>query len=311
MSELPSSNRPPASRHYIGEWYGRDFASLSPAIRSEWATTPPTLAPCPFKAGQPFMANQNCSKEGGVCSLRLYAKDAGGAVTGQVKRDTVCPHRFLENGEIFAWIGEYILNDKNASIIPEVPFLTPTQKNSGLTGNRAIGKIDHVLVSQKTGAFEWCAVEIQAVYFSGENMQQDFARHSDTSTGLVWPNLVRRPDYRSSGPKRLMPQLQTKVPSISRWGKKTAVVIDEAFWNSLGKMNEVEHLSNAEVVWFVVKYSTTDTGKITLVRHTVHHTTLDGAVLGLTGGTPMPKDRFESELHSRLQLLSAKTNLAQ
>ena len=94
-------------------------------------------------------------------------------------------------------------------------------------------------------------------------------------------------------------------------GKKTAVVIDEAFWNSLGKMNEADDLSNAEVVWFVMKYSPSINGQSTLERHSVHHTTLDAAVVGLTGGTPMPKDRFEAELRERLTLLAARTNLGQ
>jgi hypothetical protein len=311
MPDSTASNRAPSPRYYIGEWYGYDFVTLSAKNRSRWGATPPVDAICPFKAGLPGIANKNCSKEGGVCSLRLYAKDTNGNITPQEKRDTLCPHRFLEDGKIFGWIGEHVLGDPTALVVPEVPFLNPSLKNSGATSSRAIGKIDHVLVSQKNGGFEWCAVEIQAVYFSGENMQQDFARHSEFGSGLIWPLIVRRPDYRSSGPKRLMPQLQTKVPTISRWGKKTAVVIDEAFWNSLSKMNEVDHISNAEVVWFVVKYSATTTGKITLERHSVHHTTLDGAVVGLTGGTPMPKDRFESELRARLKPRVTKTNLDQ
>jgi hypothetical protein len=309
MTEPSSANRTTAPRHYIGEWYGHDFATLPADKRTEWAHTPPVVR-CPFKAGLPSIPNQNCSKDGGVCSLRLYSKGSQGEISPEAKRDTLCPHRFLEHGSIFAWIGEHLLGDPLATVIPEVPFLSPTQTNSGKTGSRAIGKIDHVLVSQKSGAFDWCAVEMQAVYFSGENMQSDIDRHAKEHGRLIWPDATRRPDYRSSGPKRLMPQLQTKVPSISRWGKKTAVVIDQGFWNSLGAMNEVTHLSNAEVVWFVVQYTTSASDVITLIRHSVHHTTLDSAVLGLTGGTPLPKEQFEAELRARLQLLATKTNLA-
>jgi hypothetical protein len=39
--------------------------------------------------------------------------------------------------------------------------------------------------------------------------------------GVPFPAVQRRPDFRSSGPKRLMPQLQIKVPTISRWGRRT------------------------------------------------------------------------------------------
>ena len=149
MSESTVGIRAPSPRYYIGEWYGHDFATLPPETRSTWATAAPLDAPCPYKAGLPVMTNKKCSKEGGVCSLRLYAKDASGNITPQEKRDTVCPHRFLDGGKISAWVGEHILNDQSASVVPEVPFLNPTLRNSGAISTRAIGKIDHVLVSQK------------------------------------------------------------------------------------------------------------------------------------------------------------------
>jgi hypothetical protein len=297
-------------RYYIGEWYGHDFATLSQEQRSAWSIDPPKNATCPYKSGIEGMANKRCSKEGGVCSLRLYERSKGGEVTPCESRDTLCPHRFLEGGTVFSWVGAHILNDPEAAIVSEVPFLTPTARNSGNTGSRSIGKIDHVLVTQKKGLFEWCAVEMQAVYFSGKNMQQDIGRHSETTSGLIWPSSVRRPDYRSSGPKRLMAQLQTKVPTISRWGKKTAVVIDNEFWNSLGKKSEIDHLSNAEVVWFVPNYVPCARGGVSLKPKGVHYTTLDSAVAGLTGGAPMPRDRFESELRQRLGALAAKTGHA-
>ena len=65
--------------------------------------------------------------------------------------------------------------------------------------------------------------------------------------GLPFPEGIRRPDFRSSGPKRLMPQLQIKVPTISRWGKKMAVVVDLPFWESLGAITEVDHVSNCDL----------------------------------------------------------------
>ncbi len=113
----------------------------------------------------------------------------------------------------------------------------------------AVGKIDEVLVNAEGGTFRWCALEIQAVYFSGKSMENDFKLMRDwTGPGIPFPTVQRRPDFRSSGPKRLMPQLQIKVPTISRWGKKMAVVIDRGFWDSLGKMREVKDLSNCEIV---------------------------------------------------------------
>jgi hypothetical protein len=115
----------------------------------------------------------------------------------------------------------------------------------------AVGKIDQVLVNAAGGKFQWCALEIQAVYFSGMSMENDFKVMREWSgPGVPFPKVQRRPDFRSSGPKRLMPQLQTKVPTISRWGKKMAVVIDRAFWDSLGEMRMAWDVSNQSfVLW--------------------------------------------------------------
>ena len=79
-------------------------------------------------------------------------------------------------------------------------------------------------------------MEFQAVYFSGMSMENDFKLMREwIGLGVPFPHVQRRPDFRSSGPKRLMPQLQIKVPTISRWGKKMTVVIDSSFWDSLSE----------------------------------------------------------------------------
>src|SRR5438132_14334532 len=96
-----------------------------------------------------------------------------------------------------------------------------------------------------------------------------------TGPGVPFPNVQRRPDFRSSGPKRLMPQLQVKVPTISRWGKKMAVVIDKTFWESLSEMRETRDLSNCEIVWFVLSFEPVEDGRFALKRHEVHYTTLN------------------------------------
>jgi hypothetical protein len=158
-----------------------------------------------------------------------------------------------------------------------------------------------VLVNPEAGALKWCALEMQAVYFSGMSMENDFkVMRQWTGAGVPFPKVQRRPDFRSSGPKRLMPQLQIKVPTISRWGKKVAVVVDKAFWKSLGQMRETRDLSNCEIVWFVVSFGAAEDGRFTLRQDELHYTTLGSAVEGLTGGTPMSLERFEREIRVRL-----------
>jgi hypothetical protein len=175
------------------------------------------------------------------------------------------------------------------------------EPSQGKEGQDPVGRIDKVLVNAEANSLSWCALEMQAVYFSGRSTENDFKIMREwTGPGIPFPTVQRRPDFRSSGPKRLMPQLQIKVPTISRWGKKMAVVIDRAFWDSLGEMREVKDLSNCEIVWFVVAFAASQDGRFKLKRHEVHYTTLSNAVEGLTGGTPMSLEHFESEIRARL-----------
>ena len=159
-----------------------------------------------------------------------------------------------------------------------------------------------VLVHPDSEPLRWCALEMQAVYFSGSAMSSEFKiLKSWDRNGVPFPGEIRRPDFRSSGPKRLMTQLQTKVPTISRWGKKTAVVIDGSFWESLGHMDQVDSLSNCDIAWFVVSYSCRDNSSdFRLIPDSIHLTTLDRAVEGLTGGAPTSLSAFEQTLRQKL-----------
>ena len=86
----------------------------------------------------------------------------------------------------------------------EVPFM-----RSPATG-KAAGRID-LVVARDGAASSWFGLEIQAVYFSGKAMRPDFellATNDDATPPE--PTEIRRPDWRSSSAKRLMPQLQVK-----------------------------------------------------------------------------------------------------
>jgi len=163
-----------------------------------------------------------------------------------------------------------------------------------------IGRIDNVLVHPSKDPLDWCAVELQAVYFSGKSMRNEFKLLAEAETeALPFPAKHRRPDWRSSGPKRLLPQLQTKVPTIRTWGKKMAVVIDETFFSSLVALDRERHLSNAEIAWFVVGYEPTARGWKLAPREVVL-TKLEASVKSLTGGVPLSKEKFEEQLRFKL-----------
>lgn len=90
-----------------------------------------------------------------------------------------------------------------------------------------------------------------------------------------------------------MPQLQVKVPTLRRWGKKMAVVIDKPFADSLGKFVEVPHVSNCDIIWIVVDFNT-ETGSMFIERKIL--TTLESSVEALTAGIPLSLEQFEAEM---------------
>lgn len=215
-----------------------------------------------------------------------------------------CPYRFHESLDVFKWVGETILDDPDPLLVGEVGFLEAGATTDN-DGGDDVGRIDMVLVSNKTvkGApMAWAALEIQAVYFSGNAMKGEFEAFKDDAVEwVIYPAGKRRPDYRSSGPKRLMPQLQIKVPTLRRWGKKMAVVVDRAFFDSIGEMDHVADISNADIAWFIVRFEEVDGSKCTrIVREAVRYTTLERSVEGLTGGKPVALPAFETRITDKI-----------
>ena len=300
-------------RYGIGEWYGRSFAKLTPEERREFAKLQ-TLA----KKDRPDMmcaprgGNALCTKDSGVCSLRLYRQDTASGAVSIVSGTsgvlvTTCPCRFDEGKVIYEWIGEEILGHSDPLVVNEVGFLERNVEQieySGYPGREDVGRIDSVLVHPECDPMRWCALEMQAVYFSGSAMSHEYrAIMAYSEDGIPFPAQHRRPDFRSSGPKRLMPQLQIKVPTLRRWGKKMAVVVDEAFFSALGKMDCVNDITNCDIAWFVVKYDEAS-GDAVLRPDRVHLTTLERAVEGLTAGHAVSLDTFEARIREKISYIS-------
>jgi hypothetical protein len=314
---MKSRKNPVSRRRYsIGEWYGDSFEMLTPKQRSERAkieieTDTLTGNPCRFQK------DIRCNKKGGVCSIRLYEQIDDGPVACSGPLITTCPLRFLEDDKIFRWVGKTILGTEEPIILKEIGFLDRLKPKSLMAGSDDngdrdfIGRIDDVLVHPSRTPLDWCALELQAVYFSGTNMKREFSMLSATRRGPVpFPAGNRRPDWRSSGPKRLLPQLETKVPTIRTWGKKMAVVIDQAFFESLVGLEQEKYLSNSEIAWFVVGYDQSGPNGWVLAEREVVFTKLDSSVKALTGGIPLSRERFEEQLRLKLRTSYPKHPLA-
>src|SRR3972149_2021056 len=119
-------------KYGIGEWYCSLFTALNPRERSNFAKA--ALKPV-REANQPcFFQDQSgsikCNKKGGVCSIRNYERLPNGSAkscNGEESRlITLCPNRFLQNDNIFSWVGRELLHNSNPVILKQVDFLKST-----------------------------------------------------------------------------------------------------------------------------------------------------------------------------------------
>ena len=276
------------SRYGIAEWYGHDLLDLSPEQRRDHADAAVNRRerPCAYRAGA-------CSKTGGVCSMRPYDESDGRIAAAAGPTVVMCPSRFEQDRMLIDWLAEIVGFGDDAMVAREVPFMV------GSTGKPA-GKIDLVIAAEQHG-LRWFGLEIQAVYFSGTGMDDEFVRHlRDEGTTPLYPSSVRRPDWRSSSAKRLAPQLQVKVPTLRRWGSKIAVAVDKPFFDSIGGPSDepVHDLDAGDVIWMVPEAVDGQ-----LVRRHWEVLTLEESSAKLLAATAIPRSDFEQQLRDRLQPL--------
>jgi hypothetical protein len=163
---------------------------------------------------------------------------------------SLCPVRFLEGGRIFQDAARIAFGDSASfAIFPEIRILQvpDPKKRSSL---KKIGKVDFVLGKiVDNEVVDFCAVEVQSAYFSGTETRSAL-KYFIANRNFGTLDTFRRPDFRSSAQKRLIPQLQLKVPVFRRWGKKFFVVVDTQFFNSLPDFRTTSP-ANSELTWLV------------------------------------------------------------
>lgn len=314
--------RAPIPRYGIAEWFGNDITTMTDDERQYFGqlaanqdqTGDITNAPlCPFLST--LVPGARCNKASGVCSIRRFSPgpDGSGTPVSGEKVVTVCPSRFLQtldNGKtLFVWISEKMLDSGNPTVVKETPFLRkvsdtgatlPTEEEG--EGKKA-GRIDWIIVnpsSMDASELEWCAIETQALYFSGDKMRPEFDAYAKSPSPVLFPAGRRRPDYRSSGPKRLSPQLDVKVPVLRNWGKKVVVVIDRYFYDNMNALadayprarNDQEKRDNSDVVWFVVDYD----DNLNMIASDVIYTSLESSRRALNATEPLSKADFTRNL---------------
>lgn len=296
------------SRYGIAEWFGKIPTNLDSRERSRLYECSQkghaSRLPCPFQ--QTLAPGAQCSKAGGVCSIRKYEEfPSGGARASDNEITTVCPNRFLGEADLLRWAGEVLLQTSHPIVVKEVPFLAKAgtsdadANGDGSVLGRATGRIDWVLVHPDMSApLRWCAFETQAVYFSGKAMESEFEGWKEAPPRCApFPRETRRPDYRSSGPKRLAPQLRVKVPELRNWGAKTCVLVDRYFFNQMGPLQSVvgsggNKLANSEVVWLIADYNS----HCQMIRGDAIYSRLEDSIAALNATESIGKDKFEQSL---------------
>jgi hypothetical protein len=323
---LKRKTKPLASRYGIAEWFGKDIGRMSPDERQrmghlaakqddEGITT--GSPECPFLSS--LIPGIRCNKPSGVCTIHRYTPE-GSPVEGD-KIVTVCPNRFVQQmasgKSLFVWISENMLDISDPTIVKETPFLRKISENSkaselaqdmaaeAVEETKKAGRIDWILVDPATkeaNELHWCAVETQALYFSGAKMRSEFDAYAHAPSPVLFPRGKRRPDYRSSGPKRLWPQLDVKVPVLRNWGKKVVVVVDRFFFDNMNSLSDPsprarsdkERRDNSDIAWFVVDYDE----HLKLVSSAVIFTSLESSRSALNATEPLSKDDFVSNLRN-------------
>ena len=287
-----------AERYGIGEWYGQPFLSLSPSQRRHLATVAlgegNEIPKCPFQQNQP-----SCNKRGGVCSIHRYSRCEDGRLGQPVGRHVItCPSRFDQDRLLIFWLSEIVgFSPADALVAREVPFML------GTTTNRPAGKIDLVVAKTSGEGVVWHGLEIQAVYFSGTGMQSEFdALLDDAHETPPFPTAIRRPDWRSSSAKRLMPQLQIKAPTLRRWGSKIAVAVDRPFFESVGgpSPNPSHDLNDGDIIWLVPEL-VVDGEYVRLSRWHWEVLTLEASTEKLLAASTIRREDFERTLLSKLK----------
>ncbi len=212
----------------------------------------------------------------------------------------MCPKRFEQNEVVLHWLAEIVgFDPEEIQVAREVPFMESTQ-----TGKPA-GKIDFVIAQRRYDKLEWHGLEMQAVYFSGENMRHDFlCLHNDDHERPPFPQKVRRPDWRSSSAKRLLPQLLIKAPTLRRWNAKLAVCVDPRFFEAIGGPSDKPRhdIDSGDIIWLTPDVTEDDNGTRCLQRGHWEVLTLEESQKKLQSSETLSRQAFEVMLTSKLGL---------
>ena len=275
----------PPEKMRISEVFGLDYEDKSPESMQERRKKH-----CPFR-------DTACTKSSKVDPLGVCSLSNGLLATA------LCPVRFLEGDRVFVDAANIAFGPGvQFAVFPEIRILKiPGQEGQ----DRKIGKVDFLIGKIVDGGVtDFAAVEVQAVYFSGRSIRPMFNSYL-SGQDLSAADVIRRPDFRSSAQKRLMPQLMLKVPVFRRWGKKFLVVVDSLFLQSLPKFPAASR-ANSELTWLSYPISKREAGGYTLGSPEVIPTLWEDVASALREGKPPEPAEIIDELQQKLDVSGSR-----
>lgn len=219
-----------------------------------------------------------CPFKGGPCNKSTTTDDEyvdGTRATGVCSLNEgnypyiVCPERFRADG-VFQGIVDHVFDEYG-----DLEWEKFSEEQIPTTRDKVAGNVDHVVALHDNGELiDFAGIEVQATYFSGSAYRPEFYEYmnqldNDNNPRYV-PEGTRRPDFRSCGDKRLIPQIRQKGDIFNDWGRDFAVVLDDALWDYLPSMPDPD--SEPNFYFFI--YDLDDAGDhYNLLLDTIHETT--------------------------------------
>ena len=243
---------------------------------------------CPFNNKVPNCTKDKAKNPLGVCSI-----------FHQGIPTITCPVRFRED-----WL---ITSDAASFFFDEgVRWSSLTEVRLPDGFDKSAGNIDVVLVAydDHDRVIDFGALEVQAVYISGNVREpyEHYIKNPRANRAMDWTDKPSypRPDYLSSSRKRLAPQLLFKGGILNAWGKKSAVALDRAFFDTLPKLKSVAK-RKADIGWFIydlVPDPVTQRFQLTKVDEVF--TEFSASLKTLTTAVPGDVNKFIGMLQSKL-----------
>lgn len=244
---------------------------------------------CPFNNKVPNCTKDKAQDPLGVCSVHHAGNVA-----------ITCPVRFRQ---------DWIIADDAADFFfpPDAKWTTLTEVRLKDADGASAGNIDVVLCAYDSGGrvYDFGALEVQAVYISG-NVRNPFAYYMEDPArrgNMDWgeePNYPR-PDYLSSSRKRLAPQLLFKGGIMHAWQKKTAVAIDQAFYDTLPSLPEVpQKEADLALLIYELKAPPAGIGQYQLTLQKRVFSSFEPALALLTKPKVGPMEPFIRELQAKV-----------